>query len=561
MLVKFAPKQCLLLLIVLSLTGCQINKHTTRVSDKAVEAPEVSEVSADQEIDPEDAIPEYVPGALRVDPATDLAANPATFGKFKGRATRQLKSFYNLDNLKCTGFLEPKPALVFNEPGTTDSFKITAHGEIDVLFVEFSDRETLCQRRLEDGQDPVIELPDTRGRAYKVYGGRFKKRAPTDFALTFENLGAPLNVNWLDADVPTLTVDSDLTPPRLLEINVLNAPETTRSAAHGNDSCSKTPGQFTYELVPEIRVDIQQHAAITMGVRSQTPVHMTLVGPIPDDRRNIPMRCLPSTTETIELDAGTYYIRLGLPKDAANTDVNFFVHGAAAAIDPLTHFENTPANLPVSARPLSQHYPFLNANVLLTNDSLGYQIFSTAPPSLYVVAAEDILANQSASVFYGEARADDKLLDDGRSPEFPKKDELLLRLNADNVVLAADGSLFIIPENLLKPAEQADVITLPTTTRNTQTYFRHALLLADDSDQGRLEQYTQRQERYQQCVTKTASDKHTPDSEHVTKTCGLARLTAENERMWRQLEDTRTLRRDDALKNIRARLADLVLVK
>lgn len=563
MILKTTPKLCALILIVISLSGCQINKHATLNTATIDQLAEVSEASADQEIAPENQIPEYLPGALRVDPAADLVANPTTFGKFKGRATRQLKDFYTLDDRRCHGFLEPKPALVFNKPGTSNPYKITAHGDIDVLFVEFSDREILCQRRLEDGQDPVIEISDSRGRAYKIYGGRFKKRAPTDFSLTFENLGQPLNVNWLDAEVPALTIDSDLTPPKFHEINLAGAQNSTRSAAHGNDSCSATPGRFTYALVPEIRIDIKQTAAVTLGVRSVNPVHMTLVGPIPEDRRDIPTRCLANATETLELEAGTYYIRLGFPADAAslNENINFFVHGAATALDPLTHFENTPANLHVNARALSLHYPFLDANVLLTNDSVGSQLFSTAPPSLYVVATEDITSQQGASIFQGETRPEDTLLKDNRPTELPKKDELLLLLNPQNVVLAADGSIFVIPENLLKPAEQADVITLPTTARNPQTFFRNALLLADDSDQGRLEQYTQRQERYQQCVTKTASDTHAPDSAHVTKTCGLTRLTDENNRLWRQLEDNRTVRRNDALKIVRTRLADLVLVK
>ncbi len=556
MTIKPTLKLCALLLITLSLSGCQINKYATRVS----EAPEIP---AEQEINPEDKFPEYVPGAFHVNPAADLATNPAFFGKFKGTATRQLKSFYDLDDQKCHGFLEPKPALVFDEPGTSDAYKITANGEIDILFVEFSDREVLCQRRLEDGQDPAIELANSRGRAYKIYGGRFKKHAATDFALTFENLGQPLNVNWLDVKVPTLTIDSDLTPPKFLEIKTTGPQSGTRSPAHGNDTCSTTPGKFTYELVPEIRIEVKQPAVITLGVRSNDSVHMTLVGPIPDDRREIPTRCFATHTETLELEAGTYYIRLGFPKDAANVNenINFFVHGAAAALDPLTHFEKTPSNLPVSARALSLHYPFLNATLLLANDTLKYQLFTTVPPSLYVVATQDFSLDQAAPTASGEQLTNDKSTEARLASESLKKDELLLLINGENLVIAADGSMFVIPQEYLKPAEQADAILLPTTARSTKVALKSALILADESDQGIIEQYKQRQERYNQCVTKTVSNTNADDSDHVKKTCGYARLNDENLRFEGQLETSRTQRRNEALNNLRARLADLVLVK
>ncbi len=575
---------CLLFLITTTTAACQINKHTTHHDTHAAASTTSSPTQSAQPGDVTSAATttdvasenttadapqaaEYLTRPLRLTPTTDLTQNPTQLGKFKGNATRHLARFYDLDYRQCHGYIDPAPALILNTSNASDPYRITAHGDIDVLFIEFQDREVLCQRRSADGKDPVIELPNPHGRTYRVYAGRFKKLAPVDYSLTFENLAKPVNVDWIDASITPLQIDNDLTAPQLITTHLPASSEfteTDRSPVHGDTSCLANPGNLHYALKPDIRLDVQQSTNVTLGIRTPERAHMTLIGPVPADRRNIPTHCLPTHTETRTLEAGTYFIRIGHIPDAAPTAVHFFAHGANAGLDPLTHFTRSATNTPslsTHARTLSMHYPFLSADLLLTNDAIRQQLFASVAPSLYVVATQDITPDLPVAIFHGPRQDDDTLLEDGRSPEFPRKDELLLLLNEHNIVLAADGSLFTIPAEYLKPAEQADVITLPATVRNTRTFFRHALKLADDSDQGRLEQHTQRQQRYQQCVDKNASDKNPPESPHIARICGLDRLTTENQRFWRQLEDSRTSRRNQALQNIRTHLADLVLVK
>ncbi|MBA2661085.1 MAG: hypothetical protein H0U74_02225 [Bradymonadaceae bacterium] len=569
----------LVALVATSALACQVHKHT-------VPQPPVVEIpQAPIEGEEEDAVdqgPIYLSTAMRVQSDVELAANPAHFGQFKGRTDLLLRRDYGINRNTCDGYIARRPAMVVDAPNGYEHLKITAHGDVDVLFVEFSNREYLCTIRRPGGQDPAIETRNWPKGPYRIYVGHREQLKEIDYSLTFENLSKPITVDWLDASLPTITIDSDMSKPSFVPVNLAGEPNADRDAQHGDHSCASHSGPMKYLLTPDVRLDVRQQAVVTLGIRANAPAMMTLIGPVPSDRRNIPVQCLPSWNESLDLAPGTYFVRVGVDPDKAPSTLNFFAHGAAAGLDPLATFPNVPEGRPVAERMLTLHYPFLKTNDLLTDDRIRQQLFVNAPSSLYVVARENLGSNSPATVFLGSPVPGDHILDDGRAFEFPVKDELLLMLNEENLVLAADGSLFVIDSKHLKPAQQADAIALPPAARNSQSYFRHAMTLAGTDDQGRIEQHAQRHDRYKQCadgimvriqpqietLNKDAAanrdqiERITTEAEQrAQRNCGLVRLEEEDRRMWRQLEDSRTRRRTDALQQVRARLADLVLVK
>lgn len=576
---KWALSPAILITAGFGVAGCQISDHALKAYETAPIEESIVESASGEELDvlPEDIQVQFRPGQ-KVSFSDEGVSNPAQFGPVSGRNDLLLRRHYSIVRPQCDGFVARRPAIMLDAPDGFQHVRISADGEAQVLFVEMPGRDYRCEVIPSRSGNLTIDGRNWPSGTYRIFVGGPTRLETVNYTLTVEDMTQPATVAWLQGTLPTIDVDGAMSVPRFARQSFDDPQRQARDVAHGDTSCLSGPGPLQYPLYPDVQIDVRQSMSVIIGARSDVDGHITLVGPISEDQRNIPTQCLKTSTEEVTLMPGSYYVRYGVLEDAQPRFVDVFVHSSSTRVDPLTHGDGeVPAGLDVEGRRLPTYYPFLTTQSLVASDLLRHQLYLGASPRLFVAAKEDLNPSSPASVYNGLASDNGASSTDeshlGRFQHLPKKGEALLLLNDENLVLAADGSMFKVDPSHLVPIEQAEPAVMPTDARNGELPMERALQLAGSEDLNRLAMHRESRDRYTECVADTFArvqdrvDRLMMDPEanqaqverinmdtqnRAERTCGLAQLKEDEKILQQELEQSRTARRQQQLDLVRS---------
>ncbi len=554
-------------------TGCGIVKvqglpgsHTTSAASGTANEPAPSADSGANSS--ASAQPVQAPGErITLDPG--FSPNPHR-ASFVGKTELPLDRSFGVDTKMCDGYVASTAAMVIDAPRGFAHLKISAEGS-DILFIKMPGGKYFCQEVNTIPSRPVVDANDWPAGSYEVYVGSSSNGRDIRYSLTIEDGESPVTLPWLAMERPSVSLSG---APRSIFMASHHIDEQAALARHPDHGprCGDSP---YYPESPDLEIKVEKRSTFTLGVRAGATGSMALMGPMTPDGRDIPERCLASWDEKLTLEPGTYYARLGMRKEDRPTVVHYFVRPVEESGAASTLAKEVPEDLAIWERVLLYHMPFLSMKAIRESDELRRELFMTAPKSLFVTVKSDLDENVAkADVTVSSYSGGEKFLD--TTPfAFPREGELLLHIDGRGTVLAADGSLFQVRMSDLGPVTSASV---PSTARNPQLYFQHALLMAGDDDAGDLQARKKRYEQLEACqkkVWKASSGKldRLYDYPNLNRdkiarvesdirgkaytTCGEAKLAKQDEALWASLEKRRSARRAHSLQEISKRVSVL----
>ncbi|MFU8807213.1 MAG: hypothetical protein ACNA8W_25615, partial [Bradymonadaceae bacterium] len=421
---QWAVSTAALLFVGSGILGCQISEHATQAYEQA---PVEEATQAEPEGEP----------AINIRPGQTVSfhdgtiPNPARLGPYSDSVDWLLRRNYTVDRRNCDGFVSKRPTAVFDAPNGIQHLRISADGNAQVLFVELPGRDHRCAVIPSATGALTLEGRNWPPGQYRIHVGGPTRLEPVNYHLTLEDMTQAVTVDWLSGTPPTLQVDGSMATPRFVRQSFDADVAPDRKAEHGDSSCHGN-ADFVYPLMPDIKLDVTQAAKVQFGARSDVDGRLNLLGPVPEDQRNIPTRCLAGLNEELELAPGNYYLRFGVAPDAEPHFLDVFAHAPGARLDPITRGDGeVPAGLPVNARQLDKFYPFMTTESLVTSDALRHEVFTTAPPQLFVAAGSDLSATSPASLYLGQRPEQSSLRDPSVETEFPRQNEPLLLVNKE----------------------------------------------------------------------------------------------------------------------------------
>jgi hypothetical protein len=555
----------------LGVAGCQISEHALEAYDKPPVEQQVGD-GAVEAAEVEQTAPAFRLGAV-IHPGDEALPNPAESGPVASRNDHLLRRFYNLTGTQCDGFVARRPAVILDAPEGLQHVRISVEGDAQLLFVEMPGRDFRCESSPGQPANLMLDGRNWPAGTYRVFVGGPGRMDQLSYAVSVEDMTRATNLAWLRTPPPMIVVDETMSGPKFARATP--GDDGRRSAEYGEAGCASGGQNLQYPYLPDVGIEVRQGTNAVLGVRSDLPGSVTLLGPIPEDQRNVPTRCLSALTEQVTLVPGSYYVRYGTAAGTLPSFVDVFVHRADATVDPMAHGGGeVPSGLSVEARRLTVHFPFMSPESLLGSDELRHRLFMAASPDLFVMPTEDLGPSSRTRVFAGRSGERNTAGESETALEYPRKGEPLLLIDDRNVALAADGSLYVVPVDKLTAVVPGSQLAIPVQPRNPGLDFEQMLALAASQDKGRIDYYKQRVAQYDECVAEAFSrvqdrlnrlmadeegnrnqiDRLRQDTRNrAEQSCGLTQLEDDRLQLVRDLTTSRTARRQAMLDEARAR--------
>lgn len=552
-------------------TACHVNPHAIRQADPSDETLMASRAG----------------GVVNL--SDERVPNPTGLEGISTRSDRLISRYHPGAGTHCEGYLARQVAMTVVADEELSDARFSAHGDAEVLVIVEPAGNIRCE--VASG-GPVIAVRDWRPGTYRVYVGTTERNKNFTYDLTFEDFERPVTLPWLhDEEIPTVAIKDTMEEPGHIVVDTKSSRFSSRSARHGDATCSAEEATFPFH--PSLRIVVEETAIIDLSALSDKETTVNLIGPIPENRRDIPTRCLSSQSSNLELEPGEYFVRLGVDDDATPENIGLVVRDSTAT-GAASFLATTPSEgLPVHARELRKHFPFATAENIWQDDGLRAQIFAEAPDELLVGIAQ---APEDARAF--DARPADKsaesaeeVTDEQADPEeiepaeyraedvtvdLPQAGEVVLLIDESHV-LTTDGLIFSVSRDVLVPAEDLNEITLPQTPRNPHLTLDEAIKRSADDEQDNIQAFSQVWADFQACrdgelMTIEAQLQEYEDNANFDAAEALVEETNETIReiceedeamsqkllLWESLEDSRTQRRSLMLEENRVRIEALL---
>lgn len=331
---------------------------------------------------------------------------------------------------KCIGFVTEAPTHTLKIPaGAKGRIAIEADGL--GLWVMNEAKAHWCKTRT------VIDLPKVAGQTLKIWLVTALDDPKKPYRVTVEDLSIPRSAAWTDT-TPVLTLGPDAKP-------LVGTGRAVDEGKFGGRALWKIPNCFTKRVQSEpIAVldvkapvkDVKIRLAASADFRNGEAV---LVGPYPAERGKERAWCLRSR-RGISLKPGRYavHLRKGFPKSGL-VSVQFG-EGEVSEIA-LSPGVGTLTKT-IEERALGLLIPTFSGNSAKDKFRRAWRtrfdLFEGVPPQVYVYPKADLTAAKYA--------VDGPK---GKDTQLPKKDEPLLLISPNGLVLTADGLLFHVKRDKL----------------------------------------------------------------------------------------------------------------
>ncbi len=553
-------------------TACHVNPHAIRQADPSEETLMASRAG----------------GVVNL--SDERVPNPTGLEGISTRSDRLISRYHPAAGNHCEGYLARQVAMTVVADEELSDARFSAHGDAEVLVIVEPAGNIRCE--VASG-GPVIAVRDWRPGTYRVYVGTTERNKNFTYDLTFEDFERPVTLPWLnDEEIPTVEIKDTMEEPGHVVVDTKSSRFSSRSTRHGDATCSAE--EATFPLRPSLRIIAEETTTIDLSALSDKETTVNLIGPIPENRRDIPTRCLSSQSSNLELEPGTYFVRLGVDEDAPPENIGLVVRDSSAT-GAASFLATTPSEgMPVHARELRKHFPFVTAENIWQDDGLRAQIFTRAPDELLVGIAqnpENARAYEPQEGVAEEAEPVEEEPDEQAEPEevepaeyrvedvtvdLPQAGEVVLLIDETHV-LTVDGLIFSVSRDVLIPAEDLDEINLPRTPRNPHLTLDEAIKRSADDEQDNIQAFSQVWADFEACrdgelMTIEAQLQEYEDDANFDAAEALVEETNESIReiceedearsqqllLWESLEDSRTQRRSLMLEENRERIEALL---
>lgn len=463
-----------------------------------------------------------------------FSPNPTLIGTYSSKAEVSTSGApHGASN--CYGYVGEEPAVVLNLTSAMANTRISAPGA-GLILAEFGDRKYICREASYGSGAPSVVLdPEWPAGEIKLFvGGQQGKTY--NYEIRVEDEKRPLDIAWKDKVKPVDLSDMPKDPIIVSEI-------TPKSNGVKNGNCE---GAF-FRDTPDMAFVLKRPLAdFTVEVRSAKPIAVQVVGPLTEDGRNIPTRCLSQERMTYNrLEAGHYALRVGTPASGDEVLYHVLMRGKDTSRNPVfvpTKFAETIA---LQESVVTFHFPQLLNSDLENSESNRESIFLSSPKAMFVFPKFNM--DKSVAQILGGATPID-----AKTPlEYPKENEPLLLLDAQGTVMAADGSMFRVNMKDLQD-EPSAAIAVPAAPRNMGMPFDRAFRSAGPEDAKAVAAYQAAQKAEDACHDRQRSS---VEGGFESACAGLEKATEKKkETLEKDLLKTRTARRAASLAKIKPRL-------
>lgn len=369
----------------------------------------------------------------------------------------------------CNGYVGDDPAVVLDMEQESGDIEVSAPGG-GVLLAEIGGKYW-CDSASSIGQVPRIKADKLPAGKIKIFVGELNKGTKIKFSVRVEDTKRAIDLAWKDKVKPVV-LNEDLKQP----IIVTQTTPTTkgvkddRSFRCGKGFTRETP-DFAFELkrpLTDLQLDFRSSHASQMD--------LVILGPIPEDGRNLPSRCIENVPQSFgRMEPGLYVARVSPEENGAAWLYHLVLTSKGTPREPKTLPTKFADNVPFEERVVTGHFPLLTVDDVHDSDATREWLFVNAPKQLFVYPKYDL--DDKVARVYGAARrggyTTSSFHPKAPAEVFPKANEPLLLLSRGQV-LAADGSIFNVEMKDLTD-KPSGALALPSASRNPHLTWDHAL--------------------------------------------------------------------------------------
>lgn len=538
--------------IVIALTGCQISPEAYPELE-----PSEQRLSTDR-------------AGGHVTPESDTTPNPVGVESITTRAERYAPRHFSDLAPECHGFVARRPAMVVDPTEPLDEVTLTASGDAQIIVVEHPDGSTSCAA---EERRPELTGDNWSAGQHRVYVGTRQRYQRFRYDLFFEDPNAPLTIPWLD----------DQSMSRTDSIGQLEQPVQWSAELQVSERRPLPPMRTSPECLDDSKaliprpighLQLEEDTEVDLAALSGATVELIVVGPLSEDRRESPRQCLPARPEQLALESGDYLVFAAVAESQLPTALEFVILGPTTEVEPMFLATTPGEELPVRARALIRHFPFISANTLWFDDKLRAYFFEHAPAELLVAAGDEVL---DAQIFVATDRTSGGNYRELGDETALNPGEVLLLVDDQGHALTADGLLVSVDPDQLVPVEESEQLHHPDEPRSPQLTLDEALSLITSDDAPLLRDYKRLRQDYEFCredIYRDVDDKiaeleaegaSTADIDalvdrtesRIRTECDHASMQRERETLRQQLQNVRTERRRNSLKDNASRIDSL----
>lgn len=390
----------------------------------------------------------------------DFAPNPSSLGTFSTRADVNV---YDQPHgaTSCSGYVGDGPAAIVTFTSAMRETRISAPGA-RLILAEMPDRKYVCKESYGDDA-PSVKLDEwPAGSPIKLYAGG-RKGESYNYELRVEDEKRPLDIAWKDKVKPVELGEVPKDPIIVSEIT---------SSKPGSKSAHCDSGYF--HEVPEMALLLKRPLGdMSIEVRSAKRIAVQLVGPMTENGRNIPTRCMNDDRASFgRMEAGLYALRIGTEASGQEVLYHIVVRGKDTSRNPVAAPSKFADTIALEESVTSWHFPQLTMSDAEAGDANREALFMAAPKALFVFPKFNM--DKSVASIVGASNGSSDKSKSPPAPELPRENEPLLLLDRSGYVMAADGSFFRVNMKDLQ-ADPGGAISVPAAPRNTGLTFERAL--------------------------------------------------------------------------------------
>ena len=502
----------------------------------------------------------------RADLTNGEMPNPVGVTGITARADRYApRHFSDLDS-DCDGFVPKRPAMVVATPNELEELRISTTGEADFLIIEHADGSVNCIAGDERWDFVDSDWP---AGTHRLYAGSTQRHVEFGYGVVVEDRQKPLTIPWLtDEELFVADTVGQLEKPLQWSFTRKAGESTAIPPLVSAPDC--LDDDFDAGSHPAGLLRATEDSRIDLVALTDEKARLVVVGPLTEDGRDVPVKCMDSRGDELSISAGDHLVYLAVEPTQTPVEAELILRDSNTDVDP-RYLATVPGEeLPVASRALQHHYPFLSANTLWYSDALRARFFSAAPPELFVALAEDI---EEVETFVATDRNSGHL---HRSVDGARlhAGEVALLIDDAGHILTSDQMIVAVDHDLLIPLEELDEPHLVESPRPVSIQPSEALSLATGDDRDQIRDYQRRQQQYEFCrddlyhavdaeIEELAADgapNHEIDElvdraeSRVRRECDESGLRSAATELQQQLEQSRTERRRQALDQHRERI-------
>ncbi len=523
---------------VVATAGCtvKVNGQVRKFGLAGEETPEKKDgEKKDGDVSPDELAAQLAAGTTptgaTVTLKSDFGPNPSASGPYSSKGEVNIYGQpHGISN--CSGFVGESPAAIIKFTSAMKNTRISAPGA-SLLVAEFGDRKYICDGGSSDSNVPSVMLnPEWPADDIKIYVGGRQDQMYT-YQIKVEDETRPIDILWKGKIKTTELAEIPKEPVVLSEL-------TTKEAGV-KGRC----GSGYFRDTPDMAFSLKRPLGdITFDVRSAKPIDVEIVGPLTDDGRKIPSRCLNDDRASWNrMEAGLYGLRIGTKTPGAEVLYHVVVRGKETKMNPVLPPTKFVDDATVDESVITWHFPQLSDQDV-HGDPNREALFLTSPKPVFVFPK----FNMDKSV------ADALMNGDRSKAEYPKENEPLLLLDRNGHVMGADGAEYRVTAKDLQ-ADPGGAVAVPATPRNTTLSFEAALAAQGPEDAKAVAAWQKAQKAEQTCHDRQSSS---VEGGFENACAGMEKATDKaKETLEKELAKNRLARRAASLAKLKTRLETL----